>query len=264
MVVDVQQQKPSVQIPILVGNVNQRKYVVVKRKKKDFHFVVSVDSYIYLPSCYRGGNLSRFYDSIVNTPTVVSSIEQLAQIIAEENKRRHHTDSIVYVRTEMPLEVDAMNGGKEMNVYKLEASYDTKTELKSIGVFVVGASGCPCAYETCGRTGVTHMQKSRVKVVLFYRKHDDIDAKDVVLSIRNCFSSPLYYSLKRDEECKLIKSIVNNCKFVEDICRDVCKTLKDKFGDVVVEAKVEVENDESIHPHKVVARWRGNLMEVVV
>ncbi len=81
---DVQNEKPENEIELnKVGVEGLRKYVIVKSPTKNYHTIVTINSYIKLPSNLRGVHMSRFAESIEEIPEETTSIEDLAEKISE-------------------------------------------------------------------------------------------------------------------------------------------------------------------------------------
>ncbi|RLA82731.1 MAG: GTP cyclohydrolase I FolE2, partial [Deltaproteobacteria bacterium] len=60
-ILDVQNQKPENEIELeKVGVEGLRKYVLIKRLDKPYYAIVTINSYITLPSNLRGAHMSRF------------------------------------------------------------------------------------------------------------------------------------------------------------------------------------------------------------
>ena len=69
LVVDVQNQKPENEIELeKVGVEGLRKLVMVKRPEGTFNIIVTINSYITLPSHLRGVHMSRFIETVEETP----------------------------------------------------------------------------------------------------------------------------------------------------------------------------------------------------
>ncbi|MCD6371296.1 MAG: GTP cyclohydrolase I FolE2 [Candidatus Aenigmarchaeota archaeon] len=69
-VTDVQNQKPENEIELeKVGVEGLKKYVIIKRPDKTYHVIVTINSYITLPSNLRGAHMSRFAESIAEVPS---------------------------------------------------------------------------------------------------------------------------------------------------------------------------------------------------
>ena len=87
---DVQNEKPENEIELnKVGVEGLRKYVIVKGQEKSYHTIVTINSYIKLPSNLRGVHMSRFAESIDEIPEETNSIEGLAEKISLTSLEKH-------------------------------------------------------------------------------------------------------------------------------------------------------------------------------
>ena len=114
-----------------------------------------------------------------------------------------------------------------------------------LGVKVPVTTLCPCSKEI-SEYGA-HNQRALVSVKITYPEDEHIWIEDLVESIENCASSPLYPILKRTDEKYVTEHAYENPKFVEDVLRDV--VLKLRQNDVIDSFEVECESMESIHNH---------------
>lgn len=241
-------------IPLLVGVTNVRKYVSVQRNKR-YDFPVTIEMNVMLPGHVRGGNLSRFLDSVVEVPSEVPSLESLAKQLANENKKRHGYDCIVEISAEIPLKI-GWRGVKETHMIPVKISYSTDTiPCFDIEFVITGMANCPCA-KACTKEGISHNQRSVMTVGLKYVNGIEYDLGVLVKAVMHAFSAPIRYNLKRNNEAALIEEASANSKFVEDIVRDAHGILK---GILVPETRLDitVENHESVHPHNCIASWTG-------
>jgi len=91
-----------------------------------------------------------------------------------------------------------------------------------------------------------------------------VDANDLIDIAERAFSSPTYSILKRKEEGELVYKAHKNPKFVEDVVRDILKTILNRYkylpDDVMV--VVRSESEESIHKHNAFAERITTLEEL--
>jgi len=245
-------------IPLTVGVQGVKKYVTIQRNKR-YDFPVRICATVKLPGNVRGGNLSRFQDSVLEVPSKVSSLEELAYKLATANTKRHKLNSTVSVSAEMPLKM-MWNGTKETQMFPVTIKYEGLTNRLTYEITLLGMANCPCA-KACSDSGISHNQNSEL-VVAFqvpYFVCKKIDIGDIVKGLTGAFSAPVRYRLKRDTEAKLVQEASDNSKFVEDIARDAHDILRKLVGGLHsnIYAKITVINYESIHPHNVFARWEG-------
>jgi GTP cyclohydrolase I len=255
MTVDVQNEKPENAIELeKVGIEGLKKYVVVKRPTRIYHAIVSVNSYITLPSDLRGAHMSRFVESVEEIPSETTSIENLAQEISERAFKKHGFHCYTEVFSELPYERLRPNGEKENSVAQMFAKYSTKSKQKIVGVSVCGVLACPCSKELCN--GLTHNQRGILTVEIDISK-DNIELLDIIDLCNQSFSSPIFSLLKRPEEKEVVERIHKNPRFVEDVVRKCVQLLKERYAGRY--CKVKCVSFESIHDHNVCSEWSGIL-----
>jgi GTP cyclohydrolase FolE2 len=254
LAIDVQNQKPENEIELeKVGIEGLRKLVSLKRAKATYNVIVTINSYITLPANLRGVHMSRFVESVKETPTTASSIEDLAELISKQALEKHGFDSQTEVFGELPYERVRPSGEKESSIAQMFAKYSTKTKKKTAGIQIGGALACPCSKEMCN--GLTHNQRGSLSVEIDSNQKTQL--LDIIEICSQSFSSPLFSLLKRSEEKKVVEQMHENARFVEDVTRKCVQLLKEKYPGRY--CKVKCVSIESIHDHNVFSEWRGIL-----
>ena len=252
---DIQDEKPENEIELeKVGVEGLKKYVIVRRPDRTYHIIVTINSYITLPSNFRGAHMSRFVESVEEIPTEATSIEDLAQVISKNAFQKHGFHCFTQVFGELPYERIRPSGEKENSVAQMFAWYSTEPNHKSVGVSVNGILACPCSKELCN--GLTHNQRGALTVEIDISK-DNIELLDLIEICGVSFSSPTFSLLKRPEEKEVVEKIHRNPKFVEDVVRQCVQLLKEKYPKR--HCKVKCVSLESIHDHNVCSEWNGVL-----
>jgi GTP cyclohydrolase I len=114
-------------------------------------------------------------------------------------------------------------------------------------VVVPVSSVCPCSMEI-SEFGA-HNQRGEVRLSTRFKKF--IWMEDMIDLVEKAASCDVFSVLKRvDEKCVTERAFANP-KFVEDIVRDVAKTLNE--DDNITWFSVSAENFESIHNHSAYA-----------
>jgi GTP cyclohydrolase I len=116
-----------------------------------------------------------------------------------------------------------------------------------IKVVVPVTSLCPCSKEISAYGA--HNQRSHVTVQV--RSKGFIWIEEIIEMVEKQASCQLYGLLKRPDEKHVTEHAYDNPKFVEDMVRDVARTLNE--DDRVGAYRVESENFESIHNHSAYA-----------
>ena len=106
---------------------------------------------------------------------------------------------------------------------------------------------CPCSSETTGMTG--HSQRGHVAVSVRYR--GELTIEELVQTIEDSASSPVYPLSKRDDERAIIERAAQAPALVEDLARNVAERLDSDVR--ITWYRVEAKNLESIHDHNVYA-----------
>lgn len=254
MVIDVQNEKPENEIELeKVGVEGLRKLVRVKRPEGTINTIVTINSYITLPSHLRGVHMSRFIETVEEIPPEALSIENLAEQISKVAFKKHGFHCQTEVFGDLPFYRTRPSGKKENSIAQMFARYSTKTGKKTAGITINGALACPCSKEMCN--GLTHNQRGALSVEIDITKSTDL--LDVLKICSQSFSSPTYSLLKRPEEKKVVEQMHENAKFVEDVTRQCVQLLKEKYPNRY--CIVKCVSLESIHDHNVCSEWRGLL-----
>jgi GTP cyclohydrolase-4 len=263
-----------------VGVTEVRKPIVVCRADREITTMATIDLFVDLPSTQKGSHMSRNIEviqEVVDTSCreSVTSLEGLCLEIGKRLLEKHDYAkySEVHLEAYYFLERTTPHGRPGLENYKLiaKAMCDRETDKhrKSIGVEVYGMTACPCAQETCRELlskdysvdlpddfpNITHNQRNLTTIMVDVDENVDIEADDLIIAAEDAVSSPTYETLKRDDEAQIVYDAHKNPKFVEDVVRDVLKTLKERFTHLPDEAKITVRSlsEESIHKHNAFA-----------
>ena len=258
-----------------VGVTDVKKPVIVKRPNRDVTLIVDFNLFVNLPAELKGSHmsrnlevLSRVIDESVREP--VSGLEELGSKICQELLNRHDyaTCSEVHMSADYFLERGMSNGNTSLESYKLKASAESVRDgqtKKCIGVEVMGMTACPCAMEEVrARSGITddnialsitHNQRNITSLSLEVPADRPLEADKLINIVEKCLSSPTYEILKRADEAQVVIDAHSNPKFVEDVVRDVLRTVLEEYKDLPDEVRVQVtsESYESIHKHNAYA-----------
>lgn len=119
------------------------------------------------------------------------------------------------------------------------------------------SSVCPCSKAISDRGA--HNQRGWVTIDVRPRMPlDDLWFDDLIATAESAGSSPVYALLKRPDERHVTMAGYDNPVFVEDMARTVARALRHDRR--VVQFRVGVVNDESIHNHAAYAQipWTIN------
>ncbi|KAA0002201.1 MAG: GTP cyclohydrolase I FolE2 [Thermoplasmata archaeon] len=267
MLPDVQSWKPSSSFKLTrVGIKGVKKPVKIERDGKEIILLTDMDIFVDLPASRKGSDLSRnaeiveeIVDKSVRQP--YNGLEELCEEIAKELLQRHEyagraeafAASIYFLERETPL------SKKTLEPYKIMARAIANrggSIRKFIGVEVIGMTACPCAMENIKKVyGERYTHNQRNVATIFIENDGSIDANDLIDIAEKAMSSPTYEILKRKDEMEVVKKAHENPKFVEDVVRDMLKSIVEKYANLpsnyIVIARSE--SHESIHKHNAFA-----------
>ena len=249
--IDIQSEEDTRAVPLQKVGVKGVKYpvVVLDKNAGEQHTTASVDLFVNLPHNYKGTHMSRFievfhkYHSDISMQHCVDMLEEIRTKLAAQK---------AFGRIEFPYLIEkkapvtASPGIMQYKCsYEGEVSEDGERNFY-VSIQVPVATLCPCS-KAISEYGA-HNQRGLVSVRLQYSEFFWIE--DVISTIENCASTPLYTLLKRKDEKYVTEHAYENPRFVEDVVREVYLGLK-KSG--FKHFSVEAENDESIHNHNAYA-----------
>jgi len=267
MLPDVQSWKPTSSFKLTrVGIKGIKKPVKIERERKEIFLLIEMNIFVDLPASRKGSDLSRnaevveeIVDKSVRQP--YSGLEELCEEISKRLLQRHEyasraeafASSIYFLERITPL------GKKTLEPYKIMARAIANREggiRKFIGVEVIGMTACPCAMENIKKVyGERYTHNQRNVATIFIENDGSIDANDLIEIAEAAMSSPTYEILKRKDEMEVVKQAHENPKFVEDVVRDMLKSIVEKYSylpsDYIVIARSE--SHESIHKHNAFA-----------
>lgn len=249
--IDIQNQEDTRAVPLQKVGVKGVKYpvVVLDKNAGEQHTTASVDLFVNLPHNYKGTHMSRFIEVFHKYHSDISMHHFLDML---EEIRTKLTAQKAFGRIEFPYFIEkkapvtASPGIMQYKCsYEGEVCEDGERNFY-VSIQVPVATLCPCS-KAISEYGA-HNQRGLVSVRLQYSEFFWIE--DVISTIENCASTPLYTLLKRKDEKYVTEYAYENPRFVEDVVREVYLGLK-KSG--FKHFSVEAENDESIHNHNAYA-----------
>lgn len=240
---------------------------------------LSVDAGVALGPERRGAHLSRNVEALseaVEAGGPFRSIEEYVLAVASRLLERHpyapraraSAETVIHVRLEGPgfagLEPARARVGVELS--------RNGARVWSMTVSVRGITVCPSAMRTAASMvgsldgfSVSHSQRVVVAGHLSYRR-GFLKIEDVARALWTAPSAPAFTLLKRAHEAALVIEAHRNPKLAEDVARDALAALyrlaksRGLPGDTYI--RVEVDSEESIHPHNVYATAEGYLDEL--
>ncbi|HWI41846.1 MAG TPA: GTP cyclohydrolase FolE2 [Verrucomicrobiae bacterium] len=252
---DVQKTRDTRRIPINKVGVKDISYPIVVMDKNNSlqHTVARVNLYVDLPHHFKGTHMSRFVE-VLNQYREQIALEKMEAILSTMKERLGSDNAHLEIEFPYFIEKKApVSGARSLMEYTCSFSASLSERLDFIlGVRVPVTSLCPCSREL-SRHGA-HNQRSVITAQVRYRNFLWIE--DLVETLEECASSPVYSLLKREDEKYVTERAYENPMFVEDMVREA--TLRLSAMEEIAWFAVSAENFESIHNHSAYAsieRW---------
>lgn len=229
--------------------------VVWDRANKAQHVVAEIDATVSLPAAVKGTHMSRFVEVISGVRGELS-LHTLPDLLAQIQRRLGAPAVQLDVRFSYFMERLAPVS-KVASLMEYGAAFHAKLDGDHfdfvLDVRVPVTTLCPCSKAVSERGA--HNQRSWVDV--WIRSQDFLWIEDIVEAVEACASSPLFALLKREDEKWVTERAYDNPRFVEDLIREVTRTLESRARWM----KVSVENLESIHNHSAWAELEWSVGE---
>lgn len=292
---DIQSGKPSVHVGLgRVGVVGVRKALLIGDENHSQWFDATFDLYASLNPSQAGAHMSRFSDSLEEVmedigdsawPQIEVLAEHMAKIIVE---KQNVSRAEVTIHTTLPLQKwTPVSGRRSQEVYGLlaQAAATKTSSRRMIGVEVEGMVACPCAQDMVHAFArlrlqeegfaedviekmlsvtplATHNQRGRATLMVGTDR--EIEARDLIAIVESAMSSENYALLKRPDELHIVKKAHANPRFVEDVAREILRTVVEQYADLADDTYVWVHqrNEETIHKYDVEAEGWGTLSEL--
>jgi GTP cyclohydrolase-4 len=292
---DIQSGRPTVHVRLgRTGVVGVRKALLIGNEHHQQWFDATFDLYADLDPTQAGVHMSRFSDALEEVIEQMASnpwpqIEVLAKHMARAIiERQKVSRAEVYVRTTLPLQKwTPVSGRRTQEVYGLFAqAVATREDSRCLlGVEVEGMVACPCAQDmvyTFARLRLqeegfpddviakmlevtplaTHNQRGRATLMI--GTEHSVEARDLIALAESAMSSENYALLKRPDELYVVNKAHNNPRFVEDVAREMLRSVVEKYTNLPDDTFVWVRqrNEETIHKYDVEAEGWGMLGEL--
>ena len=250
--IDIQNQPDFRKIPIDKVGIKGLKYPVkVLDKTTGLQSTVAqISMYVDLPHQCKGTHMSRFVEILHLFRTKVS-LESITNILEDMKEILGAQSSHIEITFPYFIEKQApQTGSKGLMDYTCSIRGSSNGSKQTDIVLIITVpitSVCPCSKEI-SEYGA-HNQRGEVKVSTRFNKF--IWIEDIVEIVETRASCDIFSVLKREDEKFVTEKAYDNPKFVEDIARDVSKSLMDDEN--ITWFSVSAENFESIHNHSAYA-----------
>ena len=179
------------------------------------------------------------------------SLEKFAAIL--ENMKLHLNAASAHLEMTFPYFIEkkapvSTSPGLMDYTCSIIGTSDPTGKVDLVSEVVVPISSvCPCSMEISDIGA--HNQRGEVRLSTRFKRF--IWMEDMIELVETSASCDVFSVLKRVDEKRVTEKAFGNPKFVEDIVRDVAKTLND--DDNITWFMVSAENFESIHNHSAYA-----------
>lgn len=256
---DIQNHPPSV--PLAIHRVGLRHLSLPLRvRQRDTpapqRTVADVSLSVALTAAHKGAHMSRFVELLQGLNEEADGLDQTAvlALMRETCARLHARSAHADFRFPYFLRRPAPASGLSAPVPyqcglsgELHQENPRRTDL-TLTVTVPVMTVCPCS-KAISREGA-HSQRADIRLSLRLKRWVWIE--DMVELAEASGSSPLYSLLKRPDEKFVTERAFAHPRFVEDVAREAAAALM--VNPDIASFVVEVESQESIHPHNAFAR----------
>lgn len=204
---------------------------------------------VSLPKDYKGTHMSRFVEVLTKWQTKSIAGFDIKKCLKDIIKKLEAQSGELEFRFKYFIEKKSPVT-KNISQMSYECSFlgefsDNKYKF-TLGAVVPVTTLCPCSKEISDNGA--HNQRTMVSVKVSYDENKGcIWLEDLIKTVEDCASCPVYPLLKRQDEKFVTEKAWGNPKFVEDVLRDVVLKLRENV--LVDEFEVDCEAFESIHNH---------------
>jgi GTP cyclohydrolase I len=249
---DIQNQPDYRHIPIdKVGIKNLRYPIIVRDRRDGFQSTVaSINMYVDLPHKTRGTHMSRFVEML---HTLRPEVSLRTFSVTLDEMKKHLNATSAHIEMEFPYFIEkrapvSQSPGLMDYTCRITGSSDPDGRVDLVSLVIVPISSvCPCSKEISDMGA--HNQRGEVQLSTRFNKF--IWLEDMIELVETSSSCDVFSVLKRVDEKKVTEQGFSNPKFVEDIVRDIAKSLM--ADNNITWFSVSAENFESIHNHSAYA-----------
>ena len=248
---DVQGREDSRRVAIDRVGVKGIRYPITVETMDGGHQAVdaTLNMYVSLAADRKGTHMSRFLELLNQfksgmTPDRAVELCQLLRTTLDADRSHVDMTFTYFIEKTAPA-----SGKKGLVDYTVRMVCDSSTEgdTFTLSVAAPATSLCPCSKEISAYGA--HNQ--RCLITADVQMNTMVWIEELVSLIESCASCEVYSVLKRPDEKVVTELAYDNPKFVEDIVRDLARTL-DSDGRINW-YRIHSENFESIHSHNAYA-----------
>ena len=273
MLPDIQNETDHREIPLAKVGVKGLEYPVrvLDKAKKVQHTSAKVDLFANLPHHFKGTHMSRFveifhnYREDLSMPRFLDMLFQIKDELKAESAFGR-LEFPYYIEKNAPVSnlpgivayhcryqgavgnLPTPRGERRPNNEQpTPRGGPSPNSTFTVAVSIPVSTVCPCSRAISERGA--HNQRGVVTVELELGPFFWIE--DIIQLVEACASSPVYATIKREDEKFITERGYDNPRFVEDLVREVYARIRD-LGHFP-HFSVEAENFESIHNHSAYA-----------
>jgi len=245
---DLQNERDNRNIPINKVGVGDVRYPIFLKDRQygEQHTIGTVNMYVNLPENFRGTHMSRFIE-ILHAHANKMELQNVQEILHDMKRLLRANEAHMTMKFPYTIEKQAPVTGIKSHMV-IDCAFDSTLDKDDRFIFILVVkvpvqTVCPCSKAISDRGA--HNQRAYVTVKLKMTKMVWIE--EVVESIEQAGSSPIYPLLKRSDEKYITERGYDNPKFVEDVARDLAIDLMNNRA--VKWFHLSVSSEESIHAH---------------
>lgn len=250
LIADVQARHDHRNMPINKVGVKGIRHpiLVASRNNNPVASVAQIDMYVDLAPDMRGTHMSRFLEVLQTQEYIdMKSFHTLLQTMTERLQAQQGFIDMTFpffIRKYAPMSQAPSLIDYQVSLF---GEWFHGKAYVTMKVVVPVTSLCPCSKEI-SEYGA-HNQRSHITVIAHVAP--DMWFEDMIEYCEAQASCELYGVLKRNDEKYVTEKAYNNPKFVEDLVRDVARSLNEDGR--ILNFAIESENFESIHNHSAYA-----------
>ena len=253
---DVQNRPAEVRLAIDCVGIRDLELPLVVRDRAQGrqHTVARVDMGVELPCAFKGTHMSRFVEALENWGEEVNyrSVSRLLEDV--KHRLEAHRAYVLFRFPYFVRKAAPVSGSQGVVCYHCRLIGEADEHGKTTFVLELNVpvmTVCPCS-KAISVEGA-HSQRAQVRMSLRMRGFSWLE--EFIDLAERAASSPVYTSLKREDEKCVTEQAFANPTFVEDVVRVVAHDLA--HHPQVASFRVEVESSESIHCHNAFAWIEG-------
>lgn len=258
MLVDIHKNSDLRNIEVnCVGICDYKLPISFKDGKNKFNTVATISSNVVLDKNLKGAHLSRISEvinkNLIDIDFELKNINKITEEIVNKSEtigaNLDISFELINKRKTPVSNKDSYLCSKIVVGSKiLNKNCNNKLMIETVGTML-----CPCS-KAISKYGA-HNQICNLKVTL-NGEIDNINVEKIISIMENQFSSPVYSTVKREDEKYITEKAYENPKFSEDLIRDTLIAIRKYYKNGKI--RVELINYESIHQHNVYAMGEIN------